>query len=69
MPRVGFEPTASMSERAKAVHALDRATTVICILAYGQPFLQYNSHETTRMFQYCLSLKPVTTKSVGVGIS
>jgi hypothetical protein len=29
MPRVGFEPTIPAFERAKTVHALDRATTVI----------------------------------------
>jgi hypothetical protein len=29
MPRVGFEPTIPDFERAKAVHALDRAVTVI----------------------------------------
>jgi hypothetical protein len=29
MPRVRFEPTISVFERAKAVHALDRAATVI----------------------------------------
>jgi hypothetical protein len=29
MPRVGFEPTIPTFERAKAVHALDRAATVI----------------------------------------
>jgi hypothetical protein len=29
MPQVGFEPTIPAFERAKAVHALDRATTVI----------------------------------------
>jgi hypothetical protein len=29
MPRVGFEPTIPMFERAKTVHALDRAVTVI----------------------------------------
>jgi hypothetical protein len=28
MPRVGLEPTILASERAKAVHALDRSTTV-----------------------------------------
>jgi hypothetical protein len=28
MPRVGFEPTIPVFERAKAVHALDRAATV-----------------------------------------
>jgi hypothetical protein len=29
MPRMGFEPTTPAFERAKTVHALDRATTVI----------------------------------------
>jgi hypothetical protein len=29
MPRVGFEPTFPVFERAKIVHALDRAATVI----------------------------------------
>jgi hypothetical protein len=29
MPRVGFEPTTRVFERAKTVHALDRAATVI----------------------------------------
>jgi hypothetical protein len=29
MPRVGFEPTIQMFERAKMVHALDRAANVI----------------------------------------
>jgi hypothetical protein len=29
MPRVGFEPTTPVFQRAKTVHALDRAATVI----------------------------------------
>jgi hypothetical protein len=29
MPRVGFEPTISAFERAKTVHALDRAAATI----------------------------------------
>jgi hypothetical protein len=29
MPQVGFEPTIPVIERAKTVHALDRAATVI----------------------------------------
>jgi hypothetical protein len=29
MPRVGFEPTISAFERAKTIHALDRAATGI----------------------------------------
>jgi hypothetical protein len=28
MPQVGFEPTVQVFERAKTVHALDRAATV-----------------------------------------
>jgi hypothetical protein len=35
MPRVGFEPTIPVFERAKAVHALDRAATVIGCMGYG----------------------------------
>jgi hypothetical protein len=31
MPRVGFEITTPVFERAKTVHALDRAATVIAI--------------------------------------
>jgi hypothetical protein len=31
MPRVGFEPTIPVSERAKRVHALDRDATAIDI--------------------------------------
>jgi hypothetical protein len=34
MPRVGFEPTIPASERAKKVHALDRATTVVSFTHY-----------------------------------
>jgi hypothetical protein len=34
MPRVGFEPTTPVFERAKIVHALDRAATVIGFLLY-----------------------------------
>jgi hypothetical protein len=29
MPRVGFEPTIAIFERAKMVHALERTATVI----------------------------------------
>jgi hypothetical protein len=34
MSRVGFEPTVSVFEWAKTVHALDRAATVIGCLAF-----------------------------------
>jgi hypothetical protein len=35
MPRVGFEPTTPVLERAKMLHALDRAATVIGTLSLG----------------------------------
>jgi hypothetical protein len=35
MPRVGFEPTIPVLERAKTVHALDIAATVIGICWEG----------------------------------
>jgi hypothetical protein len=31
MPPVGFEPTTPASEREKAVHALDRMSTVVSL--------------------------------------
>jgi hypothetical protein len=31
MPRVGFEPTIPVFERAKTFHALDRAATVVSL--------------------------------------
>jgi hypothetical protein len=34
MPRVGFEPTIPVFERAKTVHALDRAATVNGLLTH-----------------------------------
>jgi hypothetical protein len=37
MPRVGFESTTPMFERAKTVHALDRAATVISSTEHGTP--------------------------------
>jgi hypothetical protein len=36
MPQVGFEPTISVFDRRKAVHALDRAVTVIGRIIYGE---------------------------------
>jgi hypothetical protein len=36
MPQVGFEPTISVFERAKAVHASDQAVTVIIKTAYDK---------------------------------
>jgi hypothetical protein len=36
IPQVGFEPTIPVFERAKTVHALDRAVTVNCRLLFHQ---------------------------------
>jgi hypothetical protein len=38
MPRVGFEPTIPVFERAKMVHASDRAVTVIGELYNNGPY-------------------------------
>jgi hypothetical protein len=35
LPRMGFEPTTPVFERAKTVHALERAVTVIELLRYS----------------------------------
>jgi hypothetical protein len=35
MPRLGFEPTVPEFERARTVHALECAATVICSIQYG----------------------------------
>jgi hypothetical protein len=37
MPQVGFEPTISVFELAKTVHALDCRATVIGKLSYLEP--------------------------------
>jgi hypothetical protein len=38
MPSVGFEPTIPVFERAKTVHALDGATTVIGFVNYYETY-------------------------------
>jgi hypothetical protein len=44
MPRVGLEITIPLSERAKTVHALDRAATVIGLINNYSPLMM--SHGT-----------------------
>jgi hypothetical protein len=39
MPRLGFEPTTPAFERAKTVHALDRAATVVGMLYLDNLFI------------------------------
>jgi hypothetical protein len=52
MFRVGFEHTITVFKRAKAVHAFDRAATVIGILA-ATPFtkyFQFQRHRNSSLF-------------------
>jgi hypothetical protein len=50
---VGFEPAIPVLERAKTVHALDRAVTVI-----GSPSISYDlSHQ--HLFQLIIRYRPV----------
>jgi hypothetical protein len=44
MPRVGFEPTIPAFERAKTVHALDSAVTVIGLHADVEQLKLYILH-------------------------
>jgi Na+-transporting methylmalonyl-CoA/oxaloacetate decarboxylase gamma subunit len=46
MPRVGFEPTIPAFERAKTVHALDRAATVIGTSLF---YIPYNDHRNQNL--------------------
>jgi hypothetical protein len=46
MPQVGFEPTIAVFERAKTVHVLDRAATVI-----GTTLLYVSATKPNRLMQ------------------
>jgi hypothetical protein len=54
MRQVGFEPTIPVFERAKTVHALNRATTVIGLLEFVERIqfwyasVSYKPHATQR---------------------
>jgi hypothetical protein len=52
MPRVGFEPTIPVFERAKTVHALDGAATVI-----GEGITQLPQNSSRRGAQSSLFIK------------
>jgi hypothetical protein len=54
MPQMGFEPTIPVFERAKTVHALDRATTVID--------LKITYHVELRLFLYLCLLQYSTVQ-------
>jgi hypothetical protein len=49
MPRVEFEPTTPALERAKTVHALDRAATVIGTMDYCRPIHQSGTIRAGRL--------------------
>jgi hypothetical protein len=51
MSRVGFEPTISAFERAKTVHALDRAATMICIISFYVTELNLSKEEYKNVLQ------------------
>jgi hypothetical protein len=44
MPRVGFEPTIPVFERAKKFHALDGAAIVIGLIYHTAPILYKDIH-------------------------
>jgi hypothetical protein len=58
MPRVGFEPTIPVFERAKMVHALDRAAAVIgtftftFTFTYTLSFHLYTGLSKTQLHKY-----------------
>jgi hypothetical protein len=54
MPRVGFEPTIPAFERAKTVHALDRAVTVISASSWRSAYL---STKTTLPFLFTVPVE------------
>jgi hypothetical protein len=61
MPRLGSEPTITALERAKAVHASDRAATVIGMMAVqGFKFRNRNSSDSINVLRQLLAvfLKP-----------
>jgi hypothetical protein len=60
MPRMGFEPTITVFEGTKTVHALDCAATVISqavtlFFYLGPVRLQYSSSSRTLAFDACIS--------------
>jgi hypothetical protein len=61
MPRVGFEPTIPVFERAKIFHALDRAATMI-----GKLRLWRSLNHTSKEQHYALNMK-ITMKEMAKG--
>jgi hypothetical protein len=64
MPRVGFESTIPMFERAKTLHALDRATIAIGDLSYW-PRISLVVHWYRNLFRVALArLRPTRSSDV-----
>jgi hypothetical protein len=57
MPRVGIEPTISVFERAKTVHALDRAGTGIGLCIIYTNYINYTEHLYMNPYVDC-AIKP-----------
>jgi hypothetical protein len=58
MPRVGFEPTIPVFERAKTVDALDRAAAVIddCTHTHTHTLRKTALREHYDQYRYCVQL-------------
>jgi hypothetical protein len=52
MPCMGFEPTIRLSERAKAVHALDRSATVTGIVAHKIVKIRFKTNFLTALLEF-----------------
>jgi hypothetical protein len=64
MPSVGFEPTILVFERAKAVHGLDRAATVIGITVTNELKRTWTLYFHVASFQIWLEMLKETTNIV-----
>jgi hypothetical protein len=72
LPRVGFEPTFPVFERAKTIHALDRAATLYCtcvfIISSQLPDCEYHPYIShTLHTNPCLTVVQVTLPSFRTG--
>jgi hypothetical protein len=67
MPRVGFEPTIQVFERAKTVHGLIRTATMIFIGYYITGVTEEVSLNIPRLIHFVEGLK-ITTQSTSAGI-
>jgi hypothetical protein len=64
MPSVGFEPTIPAFERAKTVHALDRAATVMGVKLGYRELIKATKIHFEYAKAYFLSIHNVCTQSI-----